>query len=401
MSLLRFYCALQAPRLRCPWVIIDGQHQAAAGVGPLAQPQQRQDQVQIVLPAADTLITRVRLPAAARRGNDTVLAFAVEEETVGEPENHRVCWLGRSGDDDVLAVLDKPGLQRWLDALDDAGIGRYEVHSEILMLPLAAGEWSLAWNGREGFVRTGLLEGAATDSGDAETPPLSLQLLLDAAARNGQRPQSLALYTLDAGATPDLSRWQQVLGLPLRDAGAWDWQSADTDAGASLIRQHKQWRLPSGVLSRLRPAAWIAGLALALHALFLVVDWTLLANEQRGLRRQMEQQFRAVFPEAVAVVDPALQMRRNLAQARHVAGRPDSGDFLPMIEQVAAGMKDLPAGSLRTAAYDNGRLTLQINSADPAAVKRLVARLQQSGLEVTTTAPAQGSGLVVLSVRAS
>ena len=66
-----------------------------------------------------------------------------------------------------------------------------------------------------------------------------------------------------------------------------------------------------------------------------MADWSALDRDEVDLRRQMETRFRAAFPDAVAVVDPALQMRRKLAEARHVAGKPDNGDFLPMIENIA------------------------------------------------------------------
>jgi general secretion pathway protein L len=49
-----------------------------------------------------------------------------------------------------------------------------------------------------------------------------------------------------------------------------------------------RWRAFPVNASRLRVAAWIAGFALAVHAIAMVVDWTLLAGEQRNLRRQAE-----------------------------------------------------------------------------------------------------------------
>ncbi len=135
----------------------------------------------------------------------------------------------------------------------------------------------------------------------------------------------------------------------MRVAGMWDWRTAPAGAGVSLAQERQRWRVFTGMAARLRPAAWILGAALAIHAVALVIDWTSLASEQRALRRHMEAQFRAAFPEAVAVVDPALQMRRKLAEARHAAGLGDSGDLLPMLEQVGAGTKELPAGSVRIA----------------------------------------------------
>ncbi len=403
MSLLRIRCSLADAPARCQWALAEAGRAPVHGEGRLADLPRRAARVQLVIPAAQVLLTRAHLPAAAKRRAGSVLAFAVEEETLGEPENNFVCRLGRSGDADALAVLDRQGLMRWLEAIRKTGHRAYEVHCETLLLPWTQGEWSLAWNGSEGFLRTGRFEGAATDSGDRESPPLSLRLALDAAAAHGARPGAIAVHPSAAGAAPDLDAWQRELGVRLRLAGPWDLASAAPDAGVILMEERRLWASSAGVLARLRPAAWIAGGALAIHGLALVADWSVLAGEQRALRRQMEARFRAAFPDAVAVVDPALQMRRKLADARHAAGQTDGGDFLPMIENVAAAARDLPAAALRIGAYESGRLTLEYGAIDAAALRRFVARLSEAGFSVDTSSspPRPGRGTVVVTVRAS
>jgi general secretion pathway protein L len=120
----------------------------------------------------------------------------------------------------------------------------------------------------------------------------------------------------------------------------------------------------------------------------------LLGSEQRAVRAQMEARFRSVFPDAVAVADPALQMRRQLAVARHRAGLLDGGDFAPMIEKVAIGLKALPAGALRTVSYESGRMSLHLSTIDEAALRRAVAGLNHAGLKVDVT------GTKLITVRA-
>jgi len=96
-------------------------------------------------------------------------------------------------------------------------------------------------------------------------------------------------------------------------------------------------------------------------------------------------------------------MRRKLAEARHAAGLPDGGDFVPMIDKVAAALKELPAGGLRIASYESGRMTLELAAVEEASVRRIVARLLQAGMRVDAT-PAgtrAGSSAVVLTVRSS
>jgi len=406
MSLLRIYCSSRDAPRQCQWALVSEGREPVLGEGPLAQLPQRAERVQLVLRATEVLITRARLPQAARRRAGSVLAFAVEEETLGDPDANQVSWLGSAAEDDVLAVADRQGLKAWHDALEAAGIGEYEIHCETLMLPLSAGEWSLAWDGREGFVRTGEFEGAATDCGDRESPPLSLRLMLDEAKARIEAPKSIALYVTAprtaADAAPDFDAWQRKLGVTLRPAGLWDWRTAPPGAGVSLAQERRGWRLLPGVLPRLRPAAWLVGIALTVHGLALVVDWARLAGEQRSLRQRMESHFRAAFPDAVAVADPALQMRRKLAEARHTAGLADAADFLPMIEKVAAALKEVPAGGLRIASYESGRMTLELAAVDEASVRRIVARLLQAGMRIDASPPATRPGAaVILTVRSS
>ena len=208
------------------------------------------------------------------------------------------------------------------------------------------------------------------------------------------KPQAIAVYTLAPGAAPDLAAWQAELGIALRDAGAWDWRTAPEEEGISLAQARGRWRVNAAVLASLRPAAWIAGAALAIHGVALVIDWAQLAREQRALRTQMETRFRGAFPDAVSVTDPVLQMRRQLAAARHRAGLPDGGDFTPMIEKVALGIKALPPGGVRIVSYESGRMILELGAVDEPQLRRTAAQLGQAGLSV------QVSGARQITVRA-
>jgi general secretion pathway protein L len=406
VSLLRIFGSLLDQADRCEWVLLDDHvdhGETAAGSGAIAELPKSVSRVQLVLPAAEVLLTTARLPRGAKRRTGSVLAFAVEEKTATDPDANQVSWLGLDGQQDALAVVDKAGLERWHKALETVGIQVDEVHSEILLLPIEPDEWSVAWNGGEGFVRNGRFAGAAMDSGDWETPPLLLRMMLDEANTAGTAPTAIAIYVTRPEAQPDTGVWQKKLGIDVRIAGAGDWRSAPAAAGVSLTQPPRRWRIVSGAARRLRPAALILGGALALHAFALVTDWTLLADDQRTLRQGMETQFRSAFPDAVAVVDPALQMHRKLVEARRNAGIPDSADFLPMLGQVAAATKELPSGALRAVAYESGRITLEVAAPEESTIERIVAMLRQAGLNVDRAAVTNRAGRSthVLTVRTS
>src|SRR3546814_407987 len=115
----------------------------------------------------------------------------------------------------------------------------------------------------------------------------------------------------------------------------------------------------------------------------------------------MEARFREVFPDAVAIADPALQMRRQLAQARHAANRPDDGDFAAMLGKVVPALKGMPSAQLHALSYENGRMTLEFTAPGDALVQQIQARLSQAGLlvDVAQAARPAARGTVTLALR--
>ena len=415
MNLLKIHCLSIEP-FRCRWVLNGGNSQSVMEEGTLeeglADLPRSVDRVQLILPATQVLFLRIPLPSGSRvRRDGSLLAFAVEEETLREPGANRVTWMGQSENEDVVAVVDKAAMQRWLDVLGAAAIHVDEVYCETLLLPWRLGEWSLAWNGQEGFARTGEFEGTVTDRGSGISPPLSLHLLLEEAEKRGVRPALLSLYTiapmngpageLIAEPLPDIGAWQQELGVPIHLCGAWDWRTLSLDSTASLPWEHKRRQILPGLSARSRPAMWIVAVALGIHAVALAADWALLANEQKTLRQQMESQFRTVFPAAIAVVDPVLQMRRKLIEARRAAGLADNSDFLPMMENIATELRELAPGSLRTITYDDGKLVLEL-AIDNVVAQHIAAGLRKYGLSVETLQAPAGmeSGVAIIQARA-
>src|SRR3954468_12749882 len=138
MSLLRIYGSLAEAPQRCQWALVSNGAEPVNGEGRLTELPRRAERIQFVVPAAQVLITRAQVPQEAKRRGGAVLAFAVEEQTAGEPDANQVSWLGGVGEKDLLAVVERAGVRRWREALDAVGIRNYEVHCEIFLLPWVA-----------------------------------------------------------------------------------------------------------------------------------------------------------------------------------------------------------------------------------------------------------------------
>ena len=74
-----------------------------------------------------------------------------------------------------------------------------------------------------------------------------------------------------------------------------------------------------------------------------------------------------------------------------------------MLEKVAAALKEAPAGALRIASYESGRMTLELAAVEEASVRRIVARLVQEGMraDAAPAAARAGAATVILTVRSS
>ncbi len=407
-GLMRVRASLGDPSLRCQWSLLIPGHQPEFGEAQLANLPKISGTVQLMLPAADVLILRAQLPPAARRRAGSLLAYAVEDDTASEPDTNEVSWLGavdaeagkEQSSADVLAVMDKSGLTAWRSALLDAGIRDYQIHCETLLLPWQRGQWSMVWNGSEGIIRTAQFEGAVTDRGSASAPPVSLRMLLQEAESLGQRPDVLALYSsagegLEPARMPvDLAAWSRELGVTVQFEGIWDWRTAPSNADSCLVRTGRRWIDLRGMAGRLKVAACLLVATVLFHGVALVSDWALLAREQQALRNQMEADFREAFPEAVAIIDPALQMRRNLVTERQASGLSDSSDFLPMLEQLAVAIRGLPAPAIKTVTYAGGRLIVEFTNVNEAGIAEVRDNLLKAGvLEVHSSA---SSGLAIV-----
>ena len=78
-----------------------------------------------------------------------------------------------------------------------------------------------------------------------------------------------------------------------------------------------------------------------------------LQRERNTLEAQRETIFRSAFPEAKVVVDPDLQMARNLAELKRARGLAGGDEFLV---RMTAAARAAPGG-VRSVEFANGKLT--------------------------------------------
>lgn len=381
MSILTLYLPESGVAESVQWTLRDGTT-LRTGTGAYADLPAAAQTV-VILAASRILLTHVKLPDVGTAKLRDLLPYAVEEKLLAEPESiHVIAAARRPSGDTPVAIIDRAWLRQQLAALAVHGIRPHKMLPETLLPRLESNGWSMVWHGHGGFVRTGANAGFAVDGGDARTPPIALSIALDEARAAQNAPTKLMLYLAHGATQPD---WSQALHLMIENRGAWTWQDADPGAAQAFNllqgefvppRKQQHWR------KTLRPAAMLVGVMLAVHLLGSAIDWARLAWEKRQLQQEMRTLFQQSFPEAVAIVDPALQMQRNLSQLRRAHGASDNADFLLLLGNVAPA---LPQAKIFAVKYEQDQLQIELSLDDPQQQAPLLEKLQKQSLQVEMT----------------
>ena len=360
------------------------------------------DEIILVLPVTRVGFVRAQLPAGPEARLTKLAPFAVEDAVVSAPEELHAVVLDETRDGArVVAVLDRGWLASVVSELESLGFAPDRAIVESALIGDHDGDWTMVWSGDGGFAALGGIEAVTVDAGAEGQAPLALKLAAEEWRARGAPPRAVRVLLAEGAEPPDIAGWSESLRVPVAVAGPWTPEEFDADAAACpdllLGAQAGRWT-GTEWMARLRPAAILLGAIVAVHVLLTVGDWARLAFEARGLRSQTEALFRRAFPEAKTVVDPALQMRRNLAELRRTAGEADAADLVPMLVRLSPALATV-GGSPQSMKFERGEIELQLPVAPGETRERLASRLQVPGLRVRVERVATGGGVTLATIR--
>lgn len=342
-------------------------------------------------PGAETLFTRVTLPTRSRAKILQALPYALEDQLLGEPETLYFTYRNLPDGSLAVAVTAQERFQGWLEAFKGAGLHLAALCPVTLTPPLEEGCWSIGFDADEVYVRSGELAGFACPLALA-APPAALTAALREAGEQGKAPRELIVF--NPPPRFDRAAWAEVLGVPLtlREQALWP------ALGAVPFNLLQRDFAPSGELRQslraMRPAAVMLGVWLIAVVTLSLWQWWSLASTQRAARAEMTELFKKSFPEAKTVVDPVLQMERNLAILQANSGKIASSDMLSLLNKVAALLQGNPQTKLRGLQYGDGVLTLDLNFPDFKMMETMKNAMASRGLQVEVlSANSRGTGV--------
>jgi len=360
MSVLRIFLpAVERVDAREPmrWLLLDRKGVVSEGET-LPGEMPGADTVEAILPASRVLFARLALPRVSDTTIRELLPFAVEDRLLADPAQiHAVAGATDARGETLVAVVDREWLRRALEGL--AAEGRQARHAwcESALLPRDTSEWHLVLR-PDGMLVDDAGVASTFDWHGEAAPPLAVRIALDEAAARGDRPARIVVHAAPGAVAPDLARWSADSGVRFEPGPAsHEMEPAPIAPGAIDLFSGDFTTRRTG-LARLRLSraalALVAALALLQFGFTLADAWR-LQRERARLAAEREGIFRAAFPEARVVVDPDLQMQRNLAQLRAARGMASGDDFLVQLT-AAARASDAPAVSVD---YAQGKLDVR------------------------------------------
>jgi general secretion pathway protein L len=339
---------------------------------------------QVWTPAADTLLTHATLPTRSRRKIMQALPYALEEQLLGEPELQHFAYVAEADGTLAVAVTARERIQTWTDALARSGIRPGAMSPATLMVPWAIDSWSLAFNEDEILVRSGEVSGFVCPAG-AANPPAMLAAAVREAAEANRAPETLIVFQAPADFSADT--WSGALGVPVRieRASLWD-KRVESQAPINLLQGQFA---PSGeqrtALRPYLPAVVMLVLWFAGNVVFDTIDWWRLHRQHQQYASEMNSILLTAFPDTKTVLDPAMQMQRNMEalQSRQGTG------LVPLLAKLAPALVGEGGVKLRQLRYNDRAVTVDVTLASAAALESVKQRLSNTGLrvEVVSTTP--------------
>ena len=342
--------------------------------------------IHVWTPAAETLLTRARLPTRSRARVLQALPYALEDQLLDEPGQLHFAYVREADGALAVAVTQRARLNTWLDILKGAGVRPASLSPANLALPLYPQAWSAAFVDDELWVRSGEHAGFVSVA-SRDPPPLLVAALKEAAAQDSA-PQQLIVCTPPPRF--DADAWSAALQLPVTIDASDFWQAAKRPALNLLQADFGHAAHARQALRPLRPAAimlavWIVAL-LAIDA----AEWLRLRQAHNAYTAEMRRIFLQSFPEVRTVLDPAVQMERQLESLQSRGGGP--ADLVPLLSRIAPALQaQRPRVKLHAIKYSERSLTLELALPDYQALDAMKNALQAANLDVEVLA-ATGRG---------
>lgn len=379
-----------------PWVLLDGRDTVLESGTSEPRHWPAAQSCEIVLGGAQCAWLSTLLPRSARREQDRLLRYALEEQLIRDVESQHITVTTRATQAEgmlvTVLVIAKARLRNVLSQFDAIKRAPGRVIAEIQSAAGTNDRWS-ACLGPTGqwIVRAGAGPALAAD-GDAIED--TLVHLLQAARGEGLEPEGLELRRADGVAAPDAEGLQAATGLTVTTGPRYCWWLTPNACDDLLHEEFEARSSGAGLRAALRAPIALAAAALGVYLLVNVGEVLWQKQQLAAVEERMHGLFSTALPNTPAIA-PAQQLRRALDDVRSRHGQLRDNDFLSLLDRTTGTGGGALHHAITRLDYDNRSLEITVNDGAADALPLIAARLQGLGLATRTGTSGRPSLIVM------
>jgi len=370
------------------WTIFDSQQRLVQHVAETTLatiPIDKNQQVIVLLPNTEILLTQVTLPTTQRQRLQQAVPYALEEQLAEDIEQLHFALGQRDAQQRLaVAIIAQRHLDSYLNVLREFQLSPAVVLPEVFILPLISESWSVMSYGQRVLVRTAKQAGFAIEAENINTilPFLTM-------------PSQIIVWgQLSESVREAFNSLNMPIIEKIRDE--------------SFLISNNYRTVPINLLQgKYQPVSQTAHLwrpwrlTVALLLIFSCIEigklglyYNQLEQQAQALNQQIEQIYRQTFPQAQKIVNPRVQMEQQLNELKGKAKNIQAGNFLILLNQLSPVLSKVTSLNLKEISYQSGKLELSLEVADLATLESLKRYVKEAGMNAVIS-PSGGESKVV------
>jgi len=356
------------------WTVFDSQqrlvnHVAEATLATI--PIDKNQQVIVLLPNTDILLTHVDIPTTQRQRLQQAVPYALEEQLAEDIEQLHFALGQRDVNQHLaVAVIAQRHLDSYLNVLREFQLSPAVVLPEVFALPLISESWSVMQQGQRVLIRTEKQAGFAMDVENIQSI-LPLMTLPSQIIVWGKLSESVreAFNSFNVPLIEKIPE-QNFLISTCYQKEVINLLQGKYQPVSQTAHLWRPWRLTAALLLLLG-CVEIGRLAL---------DYRQLEQQSQVLNQQIEQIYRQTFPQAQKIVNPRVQMEQQLNELKGKAKNTQAGNFLILLNQLSPTLVKVNSLNLKEITYQSGKLELSLEVPDLPTLELLKRYVKEAGI---------------------
>ncbi|MBA3661616.1 MAG: hypothetical protein H0W64_07810 [Gammaproteobacteria bacterium] len=338
-------------------------------------PQESFEEIIVIVPTEDILLTSVALPKMSRNRYQSALPFALEEQVIDDVEHLHFTAFDYQPDGQLpVAIVAHEKMAIWLQALDALSLKPTQMLPSVFALPYNEGQLQIIVESNI-LVRTGRWAGFASDRINFSqflhalpvgSAPQEIEVLNFSDTSLAASQDSLFTYHEKFAASADFfpTLVQHALNSP-----------GNLLQGPYAMKKTTLWRG-----DKLLKISLCLGVALfSLLFLYPTVSYFILKPKLTALNAGIKRIYQKQFPKSTAIVAPKLRLEEKL---KKLAGGGDKGGLNQILSHLGQAMQTESNVKLKRFDFQNGQATIELTADSSEDFSTFTSALTNQGMLV-------------------